>query len=108
MAMITVEMWRRAVGLFGGRSTDDVMKATVSVYLTLGRTSVVASFGFFSLALWTLNIGFNTVNCVIQPHINTLVLANDVHTNPGPSVEEQIASLHDAIYKKFEDLTLEV
>ena len=48
------------------------------------------------------------MNCVIQPHINTLVLANDVETYPGPSVEEQIASLHDVINKKFEDLTLEV
>ena len=35
-------------------------------------------------------------------------LTHDVGTNTGPSVEEQITSLHDAINKKFDDLTPEV
>ena len=105
--MITVKQWRRAIGLFGGHSTGRCTEGYSECKHDFWTNPSWCLF-VFSLALWTLNIGFNTVNCVIQPHINTLVLANDVETNPGPSVEKQIPSPHDVIHKKFEDLTLEV
>ena len=105
--MVTVEQWRRAIGRFGGHSTGRCNEGYSECKHDFWSNPSCCLF-VFPLALWTSNIGFITVKCTIQPHINTLVLANDVEANPGHSFEGQTTSLHDVINKKFEDLTLGV
>ena len=49
---------------------------------------------------WTLA----TFCTTSQPYVNTLLMANDVELNPGPTLEEQLSALSISINEQFADL----
>ena len=131
--MISVDQWRCAIGSFqqprSGKSTVINNNTTAENYDMCARLLVVAS------VLWGLYLEHTAIDvlrskvistdishfeCVInasvyiatyttqsyqQPAVNTLILCNDIESNPGPmsaELEEVVKTLTDHINVKFD------
>ena len=131
--MISVDQWRCAIGSFqqprSGKSSDINSSTKADDYDMCARLLVVSS------VLWSLylmhtaidvlrskviNTDISHFECVInasvyiatyttptyqQPAVNTLILCNDIESNPGPmsaELEEAVKMLTDHINVKFD------
>ena len=109
--MNTTEQWRRTIGSFaGGKNRKCKREKTERQKNKLDKwTDLSCRLFVLSIAMWVINIEYLVLSSVLhQPNVNLLLLSNDVESNPGRTIDEQFAMLHDNINEKFKSLKAEV
>ncbi len=103
--MVDIVQWRVAIGLFSSRGP----KSKVDVFSPDSKqnywSDLSARLFVCAFVLWGVYLE-HRVLCLLT--FNKLNLAGDVELNPGPSIEEQFASLNSKLDKNFGKLDCDI
>ena len=105
--MIDVGQWRCAIGVFMFASRKPKCVRTKTKTNTSQNkedlTDLCGRLFVLSITFWIINIEYQCIHYfTMDTNPNCLILAGDVETNPGPTVEEQIQHLQQTMQAAFD------
>ena len=105
--MIGTVEWRCVIGLFVHRKPKQKNQSKQKEASTKQDLSDLCGRLFvLALTFWLFNFELKVLCSVMDPQWNSLILAGDVESNPGPSVEDQLITLTKAVTDNFRDMKL--
>jgi len=93
--MIGTVEWRCVIGLYIHKSNKQTKQPNKNNSAKQKQDSSDLCGRLFILVItfWMLNFEFQFLSTIMDPQWNSLLLSNDVESNPGPSIEEQISTM---------------
>ena len=102
--MISTDQWRKAIGCYSApksKHANDISDFDFDGERTDNIKSLNKHLFIFAMCLWTVA---GSVYLMYQPNVNTAALCGDIELNPGPSIEEQFASLTEFVGSRFDEI----
>ena len=109
--MIDVGQWRCAIGVFMFSSRkpkcDRTKTKTNTPQNKEDLTDLCGRLFVLAITFWAFNLEYQCIHYLtMDTNPNCLILAGDVESNPGPSVEDQLITLTKAVTDNFRDMKL--
>ena len=102
--MISTDQWRKAIGCYSApksKHTNDISDFDFDGERPENIKRLNKHLFILAMCLWTVA---GSVYLIYQPNVNTAALCGDIELNPGPSIEEQFASLTEFVGSRFDEI----